>query len=371
MKLSQIISGIDMKKPLLLSALITLAILTNGFALEFMGGQGLFYTQSAKASDLKQLNITLYERAFLNFSDTGPGQQINTSLNANYTLTSKFELGLTQILLFSSYSPSTDESKMKLPGNTYFHFKYSGWKMNLGEYPIFLGLSLSTMWRTGIYQNAYLETPYSTGAVEGGANLLVSYYSNPDYLEESNSFHFNLGFKNLNDDSASVMESTQEIPFTLAYVKSDLQKELALEMHGSFFLNRAYPYSATSFLYLCPSFKYKFDDLKQVAVGLDIKVFEAEDEVYDIIDNQGNKLPRYSFWRLNLAFTGMFNHIRYASPRQIKELEEAEARTLEAEQLLEQKRSERMEWEQKVSTKESELEQKKTEKSDYEKKVGK
>jgi hypothetical protein len=335
-------------------------------AVEFMGGQGLFYTQPSQINQVGQFNLTLYQRLWFG-SGNGPSHQLNTTFNANYGLFPKWELGITQILYQDRYVFADDETKGLAPGNTYFHIRYAKFKFHLGQYPIFMGLDLSTCWRTASNQNIYLETIYSGGGIEGAIHFLFSYYTDPEYIEESNALHLNIGYKNLND-APEIGNNTQELPYSLAFVKVDPKKEFSLEAHGSVFLQRYYDYyTNTSYLYLCPGFKYKFDNGLCLAGGLDVKVFEAKGKESDL----PNDLPRYSAWRLNLAVTGLFRCTKYASRQQIDHLEKVKASVLSIEQVLEQKKAERVDWEQKVEQKQLELNDKQAEKEKVKTQIGK
>jgi len=345
--------------------LILIALPFTASAVDLLNGEGLFYTQPAQVNQIGQYNLTLYERAFFNFDDNGPGRQSNTTVNLNYGLLKKLELDVTQVLYMDNYKFALDKIESVIPGQTYFHLKFANWKVNLGNRPLLLGLLVTSSYRTTDLGDIYLETPYTGAGIEGGFQLLASYYANPEYIEESPACHLNLGFKNLND-AEEIMKSTQEIPFSLAFVNSTLKREPFLEAHGSIFVERAYPgYSNTSYMYLSPGYKHKINDRINLAVSLDIRIFAAKpDFVY-------NDLPAYSAYRLNFAVTGLFNKIRYAGPKQLKELDQAEKRALKAEQDLQSKQLERMDLEKKVEQQNREKQEKQDELDNLKNKSGK
>lgn len=348
-----------------LAFIVLLSLPLGCFAAEFLNGQGLFYTQPAEVNLPGQYNVSLFQRAFVNFGDTGPGSQLNTSANFSYGLLKKLELELTQVLYRDLYNLGTDESEAVIPGQTYIHIKYANWETNFSGHPVLLGMAATTSFRTTDKSSGYLETPYTGGGVEGGVQLLATYYTNPEYTEESDAVHLNLGFVNYND-ADEIMKSTQAIPYSFAFVRSDLQKELFVEAHGAIYVERAAPgYTNTSYMYLSPGYKHKFSDKLNLAVSLDLRVFGAEpDFVF-------NDLPAYSAYRLNIAVTGLFNRTRYVGPKQLQELDDAERRALQAEEELKARQQERMELEKKVDEQNKEKQQKQDELDNLKKKTGK
>jgi hypothetical protein len=149
----------------------------------------------------------------------------------------------------------------------------------------------------GKYYNTYLEPYYDAGKA-GQVDFLFSYFENPIYPEESNQYHFNLGYTNYNDGE-KIMESAQALPFAFAFVKSQLKREFAVELNSSFFIQRPIEtaYSRENYIYLTPSFKYKIYLGLAVGVAIDALLYtEEEQSSYNL---PSSKYPQYPLWRIN------------------------------------------------------------------------
>jgi len=353
-----------MRIKIALAALLIILLASNSGAVQFMGGAGLFHTQKAETNIPGQFNLSLYGRTAIkaDTDEMGPDSHYNSAFHLNYGLFENVELGITQLIYQDIYNFSTDKEDYQIPGDTFFHLKFAGFKLNWGENPLFWGFDLGTSYRTADKRhNNYFEE-FTAGGIGGYINLMFSYYWRPDNKEQSPSIHINAGYKNHNDHATDIMQSTQEIPISIAFLMATKHLDYSLELHGYDFIERVSKnkYSEADVVYVCPGIKYKAKFGLQIGLGVDINVYQEE-----ITGSYLNEL-QHPDYRVSLHITGLFNTIRYAKRKHLERLDRIKREALDAEKTLEAKRAERRSWEQRLEEKQEELEKKKEEKKKIE-----
>lgn len=284
---------------LLMVCLLLFPLLTSG--MQFVGGKGLLYTMSPLTNTTGQLSFNMYSRGY--FQNNPTMRHTTTAANVNFGFSNHIELGLTQ-LLYQDLELTPEDNKM-MPGVTLVHFKLGNYSLKSGTRAIYFGAHVSGQYRTAKYYNIYLE-PYVNEGITGEVNLLAAYYWKPFYLYESPAVHFNLGYKNHNDRT-TLSASSQNIPMAAAFVLPKVKYDYSLELHGEFFIKDAPVaiYSRENFLYLTPSFKYRFFMGLAASVGLDILVYSEDEKSLASLLPDEDGYPQYPSWRINFKFSYM------------------------------------------------------------------
>lgn len=321
-----------MKTKLGVGILLLFLLFVNVEAAQYMGGRGLFYTQSPVLNEPGQLSFKFYARGYIKNIDEDAIRHGASALSADFVFSRRVEFGMTQIVGQSVHlgSDPGNVGATMIPGNTMIRLRLGNFSFNMGSKPLFFGFNVSANYRTGNQYNVYLE-PYQHFAISGRVDALFSYYWRPFYIEESSAIHFNVGYVNFNDGDESVFESAQAIPVALAFCKSNLRTEYSLEVYGDFFARHPMPeaYSREDYLYVSPGFKYKLYMGFSIGIAVDILAYaEEEMSIYnlDLID-----YPQYPEWRLNLKLdftpSTAFYHIpTFKKPGEVKFVQSLGAR---------------------------------------------
>ena len=289
-----------MKKHISVICIVICIIPASVFAVEFMGGEGLFYTQAALTSPSGMLRMCAITRNYGKMlPDNGHITNNTLTIGINFGFSNHLELSMTQILYQDIILSSQDNDGNQYPDDTYIRMKLGNLKFFIKDKPVFLGFLTTIKFRTGAVDNIYLE-PYVSYGISGKIDMLVSYYVNPFFPEESPAFHANIGYINYNDHE-ELSKSSQAVPFSIGYVRSTIKREYFVELHGLLFVRHPTEnnYSCENFMYIAPGYKYKLFMGFSVTAGLDILLFtQSEKSIYNLPDNY----PQYPEWRLNLKF---------------------------------------------------------------------
>lgn len=314
--------------------LIVGLLISSAESTEFMGGRGLFYTQSALINSPGMISVNMFSRAYYKICEENNITNGTIALAMNFGLSRHVEIAITQ-LLYQDLVIQKNGEQSQYPDDTFLRVKIGNYYSRILNNPFFYGLLFSLRYRTGDYDNVYLE-PYADYAICGRFDAIFSYYWNPRFPEESPAVHANLGYINYND-GGSMSKHAQSIPFSVGYVNSNLKREYSIELHGLFFTRRPAPwkFSREHYIYLEPGFKYKLYKGLAIGVGLDILVYAEDEKTAEWAHILPSDYPQYPGWRLNIKFdyvpsTGFY---RFETFEKI-ELTDAERETLQRKRII-------------------------------------
>jgi hypothetical protein len=240
---------------------------TQGFAGQLNGGYSLFYTQKAQLLDPGELNIVLHMRGYSKVISDADFTLVNGTgaVSSNFGFSRYLEFGITMIVYQDlNLSQETINGKLyaeQIPDDMILRMKFGGWGIPVKSSLLRLAFDLDYRLRTAlIRRDVYLE-PYSSEALEFGINMLLSFYANAFYPDESHQFHANLGYLNHNDSGlgAGLFNSAQELLYSFGYVYPTLLFDIHAEFNGSHFAEAAplSAYSREDYLYFAPGLTYK------------------------------------------------------------------------------------------------------------------
>ena len=333
-----------LKMKIISVVLLILALSVSLPAMDFMGGRGLFYTQSALVNSPGMLSMNMFTRNYYKFISDGANISNGTAaLAVNFGIKRHFEIALSQIMYQDLVIPKGSAGDLKYsqyPDDTFGIVKFGGFWFKVWNKPVFYGALLSFRYRIGNYDNVYLE-PYSNYAISGRMDFLCSYYIDPSHPQETSSFHLNAGYINYND-YASLIESSQSMPFSLGYSNANLKREYSCELHGMYFLKRPIDitFSREHFIYIAPGFKYKLFKGLSIGAALDILVYTEDELTRGHSQLAALNYPKYAEWRLNIKVDYIPTTILYQIPAFDKvETSEPEWKMLERKRIITDYRS--------------------------------
>ncbi len=243
-------------------------LILQGYATQLNGGHTLVYTQKAQLLDPGELNLVLHARGYAKqIADAGYTMFDGTgAFSGHFGFSRVLEFGVTMIL-YQDLNLSQEEINDKIyaeqiPDDIILRMKFGGWGISTSSSTVLRAtIGLDYRLRTALVRNdVYLE-PYSSDGLEFGFNVMLSFFSNAFYPDESHQVHFNLGYLNHNDSGIGkgLFTSAQELTYSLAYVYPTLLFDLHVEIHGSNFMEDP-PidvFSREDYLYFSPGITYK------------------------------------------------------------------------------------------------------------------
>ena len=320
------------------------------------GGRGPMYVRSAWVLDPGHFTVYGHTRTFGKVSNVDVSNvsavtywDVQGSLNFNYGLSRRFELGFTPIV----YQDNNRGGKgYNFLDDLFLRLKIGslGSKGSTLSY----GLELGTRFPTAAKHNLVFE-PYAAGKVGFGATGIVSYARDPFYPDLGLNLHFNLGYWNHNDvgeklsdrdpsvDSVRVTSMTQELLYGVAWVLPSDRIDLRLELSGNVFIQKppVTAYSRENVAYISPGIAYKPYRWMSLDCSLDLRVAGGKDETLYGANSVGQipDLPNYASWRLNLGMkvTVLPTSLYAFSERDIL-LKKAESRRELFEQIIKEQR---------------------------------
>jgi len=290
-----------MKSKLLVLILILFLIPSYSSAIQFVGGKSLFYTQIAQGYTSGQLGFAFYTRIYAKPITERDIRNNQAVICANYGIAKHWELSLTQIVYQDiCFNLLEGDKTSQFPGYTQLRIKASNFNFKIGERIFFIGFQGSVT-KQSKYYNVYLE-PYFDYGIAGRFCMLLSYYTNPFFPEESSAIHLNAGYTNYND-AERIFDAGQSLPVSIGYVRSNLKTEYSVELHGDFYLTRPYlaAFSRENYLYLCPGFKYKIFLGLAIGAAVDVRLYTEDEKTSNNFAPFTNEdYPQYPLWRFNL-----------------------------------------------------------------------
>ena len=305
-------------------ALIAVAIICvfviQGFGVQFTGGYGLIYTQKAQLLTPGELCLVVHSRGYFKVipelsTSGGLSREGFTLFDASGAISSNFgfsrhmEFGLTMLLYqdlnLSQQYVNNRLYKEQIPDDVILRMKFGGWDVPLKSSVLKFAIDLDYRLRTALIRDAVYLEPYSSDALEFGSNILVSYYTDAFYPDESHQIHLNLGYLNHNDSGLGngLFNSGQEFLYSFGYVYPTLMIDLHAELSGSHFIEPTLErvFSREDYLYVVPGITYK------PFFGFNIQ-FAMEWEILNKKDTTvGRVIPphypaNYPPWRISTNF---------------------------------------------------------------------
>ncbi|MCK5147706.1 hypothetical protein KAR48_13185 [bacterium] len=298
------------------SILILLVLLSTGSAVasDKLGGNGLIYVNSAQNISAGHLQLFAGTRFF------------GKIMGGNYAYTLWNVQGFTALTwgvnsnLEFTFAPIVYQDTNNSEGNSLDGAANAPddifLKMKMGNFhgdksPWYMGGQLGIRIPTAEAHNIIFE-PYSAGGLEIGVTGLLSYFSNPSFLDEGWSFHANLGYLNHNDVGKELSKNT------LAKTPGSMSSELLIgagmrfpagnfdfsaELNARTFLTRPpeAAYSREFVSYLTGGVYYKPYRWLTFEMGLDIRLFSGEDVTDYTLVNRVPDFPNYPVWRGQLG----------------------------------------------------------------------
>jgi hypothetical protein len=291
--------------PVILVLLSLFAI--QGFAVQFNGGHTLLYTQKAQLLSPGELNLVMHMRAYSKVISDGDFTMYNGTgaLTGHFGFSRYLEVGLTMItyqdLNLSKKVINNQLYEEQIPDDMILRMKFGGWGLPVGSWMLRTAVDLDYRLRTALVRDdVYLE-PYSSDALEFGANLLFSVYTNAFYPDESQQVHFNIGYLNHNDAGlgSGVLSSGQELLLSLGYVYPTLKFDFHGELHGAFFMEDPplSVFSREDYFYVTPGVTYKPFYGFNIRFGIEWELLNEEDTTVDRIIPVGYP-KNYPPWRV-------------------------------------------------------------------------
>lgn len=295
-------------------ALLAPTVLTA--QINFNGGRGLTYVQSAWSLDQGYLTLTSQSRIF--------GKSKTTSLNAftvwdisgrfqvNYGLNKNVEVSISPTLYQDT---NAGPNKVNSFDALFLSAKY-GSITSPGSSTAF-GVQVKARLPLGDNHNLPFEA-YASDKVAFGLTGLFSYSRDPLYPEGATNFHANLTYWNHNDvgvelvsgnPATAATSASQEILYGFGVKVPNEKFEFSAELYGNAFLKSppAAAYSRESYMYLSPGISYTALSWLSVNFGADLRLFEGSDKTLyapaagGISPTFANSQPNYSSWRLNFG----------------------------------------------------------------------
>ncbi|MFQ5864611.1 MAG: hypothetical protein ACE5IW_05210 [bacterium] len=345
--------------------LIVLIFLLGGVVLphilnaqiNFNGGRGLVYVQSAWTLDQGFLTLRTLTRSF---GKVGNFPQPNGTTNAltiwdvtgrfslNYGLGKHIEVAISPIVYGDT---NRGGDGINAPDDLFLTVKFGSF--NSPGSPVTFGLALNSRFPTGGTHNIPFE-PYSSDHVGWGLNALVTYARDPLYPEEATNVHFNLGYWNHNDVGTSLTSRnspdaepksmSQELMYGLGFNIPKDNFNFSVEIYGNKFLQKppAAAYSREDYVYLSPTVFYKPYRWITMHFGVDFRITKASDKTnYSLVGrNLPDSQPNYPGWRVTLGtkFTLLPTTVYRANERDIL-MQKAETRRELFEQIIRERKA--------------------------------
>jgi hypothetical protein len=326
---------------------------------------GAFYIQPAWSLNKGAFYLGSHARSFfkdevISQNGTERGEtfwNVQGRLGLHYGLTSKFELGVSQIIYQDTHR-GTDG--YNLPDDLLFRAKLA--RLGVSSSNVRYGLQLDVRLPTGQYHNVPLE-PYSSDRITVGLTGLFSILSEPLYPQAGVNIHANLGFKTHNDvgarlteqssDTILVSESTTEVIYGAAFSAPIRDFTVSAELYGRSFVDRPpiTAFSREASLYLTSSLGYQANPWLYLKVGLDLRLLGGKDQtVYDPERGSPVAVPwkeelNYPAWRLQLGTAIAFHSGKIGKKLSSQSRQGREVSEEEREQLYDEFSSERIETE--------------------------
>jgi hypothetical protein len=328
------------------------AILPNTLEaqINFNGGRGLVYVQSAWILDQGFLTLRTLTRSF---GKVGNFPLPNGSTNAitvwdvtgrfsiNYGLGKHIEVAVSPIVY-----GDTNRGKENIPDDLFLSLKFGSF--NSPGSPVTFGFALNTRFPTGETHNIPFE-PYASDNVGWGFSGLFTYSKDPLYPEEATNVHLNLGYWNHNDVGTRLSggnapgvkpeSMTQELLYGVGFNIPKDNFNFSVEIYGNKFLQKPPPaaYSRENYVYLTPTVFYSPTRWVTLNFGVDFRITSPTDKTdYSLVSrNLPNSQPNYPGWRVTLGtqFTLLPTTVYRANERDIL-MQKAETRRELFEQII-------------------------------------
>lgn len=333
------------------------AILPNmlNAQMNFNGGRGLVYVQSAWTLDQGFLTLRTLTRSF---GKVGNFTQLNGTTAAitiwdvtgrfsvNYGLGKHIEVAISPIVY-----GDTNRRKENIPDDLFLSLKFGSF--NSPGSPLTFGFAINGRFPTGGLHNIVFE-PYSSDHVGWGLNGLLTYSKDPLYPEEATNVHVNLGYWNHNDVGTSLSSSsapgskpesmTQELLYGVGFNIPKDNFNFSVEIYGNKFLQKPPPaaYSREDYVYLTPTVFYQPYRWITLHFGVDFRITRPSDKTdYSLVGRTlPNSQPNYPGWRVALGtkFTLLPTTVYRANERDIL-MQKAETRRELFEQIIRERKA--------------------------------
>lgn len=309
------------------------ALLTQvaGAATQFLGGNGLFHTWTARNLEPGQLGVNWHSRMWSGSTVSGPISNVSQAVALTFGFSPHVELEITPMLYQDLNFSSQGFITYNAPDDVYLRMRFGNYQMRLADQPLTWALMGSVRTNSSKYSNVYLE-PYNTTSNELSVGAALSWFSNPLYPLEGPNAHFNLNWTNHNDGGNSALnvfsDVTNDLEYSLSYRHPGLRWEFFTELYGNTFLKKppVTAYTRANALWIQPGMTYRMFQGMSISAGVDVRLMESGPELVvlngaprpaGVVAEQTRKndeFPEYyPDWRfaLKLAFTPStaFRHV--------------------------------------------------------------
>ncbi len=324
------------KRNYILTTLLLFPFFAGAQSVEY--GPGLFHVNPAWTIKKHSLYLGGHSRAF--FKDEIQKNRKNEEKHGTtywdiqggmglyYGLSSKFQLGLSQIVYQDTHEGGAGYSA---PGNLYLQAKLGNLSPPKSSW--MAGLQLDLYMPISDYSNIPLE-PYRADRIGIGLKALFSIVSEPLFPQYGFNIHGNLGIFSHNDlglvltdadeDTITVNETTQELIYGIAFSTSMQEFGLFAELYGRTFLTQPpiSAYSRENSLYISPGISYTPNAWMKLKVALDLRILGGDDETLykgekgSFAQLPWEHVPNYPSWRINLGTVIALNRKKSIEERQ-------------------------------------------------------
>jgi len=269
-----------------ISLLIGFGLLAHaaGAATQFLGGNGLFHTWTARTLEPGQLGVNWHSRMWSGSTAEGSISNVSQAVALSFGFSPHVELEITPMIYQDLNFSSRDFITYNAPDDVYLRMRFGNYQMRVADQPLSWALMGSVRTNSSKFSNVYLE-PYNTTSNELSLGGAISWYANPLYPSEGASVHFNLGWTDHNDGGASALnifsDVTNDLEYSLAYRNPGLRWELFAELYGNKFLKRppVTAYTRADALWIQPGVSYRLFQGMSVTAGLDVRLMESGPEL--------------------------------------------------------------------------------------------
>ncbi|MFQ5824114.1 MAG: hypothetical protein ACE5JB_08685 [bacterium] len=319
--------------------------------INFNGGRGLVYVQSAWTLDQGFLTLRALTRSYGkvgNFPQAITIWDVTGRFSVNYGLGKHIEVAISPIVYGDT---NRGGDGFNAPDDLFLTVKFGSF--NSPGSPVTFGFAFNSRFPTGGTHNIPFE-PYSSDHVGWGITSLLTYSRDPLYPEEATNVHFNLGYWNHNDVGTSLSSRSgsgttpESMSQELIYgVGINIPKEnfdFSVEIYGNKFLQKppAAAYSRENYLYLTPTVFYEPNRWFTMHLGVDFRITKPADKTdYSLVGrNLPNSQPSYPGWRVTMGtkFTLLPTTVYRVNERDIL-MQKAETRRELFEQIIKERRS--------------------------------
>lgn len=249
-------------------------------ATQFLGGNALFHTWTARNFEPGQLGVNWHSRMWSGSTAGGPISNVSQAVALTFGFSPHVELEITPMIYQDLNFSSSGYITYNAPDDVYLRMRFGNYQVRVADQPLGWAVMGSVRTNSSKFSNVYLE-PYNTTSNELSAGAALSWFSNPLYPGEGPSAHLNVGWTNHNDGGASAInifsDITNDIEYSLAYRHPGLRWELFAELYGNKFLKRppVTAYTRADAMWIQPGLTYRMFQGMSITAGMDLRLLES------------------------------------------------------------------------------------------------